>query len=323
MPKIPEINFEDIMIADKYINEHNLHRCKTGLWSIYNLIKDLSNKDKDYLRLLECLYAIGVHAKYKNRDMTALVYDGKTNKKYKNGIPATKYLFALEKYGFEISNLITLRKVPKNKLAAKDISRFSITYVKSDFPDVILGLKLFSDISVYQKGDCFFYGDIRVAFENTPKMYAPPIDEIFYVLDNEHRDVFTAVHNKLIDICCERNLERAHIMKYFHPKVKGKVFATIYMDCELLYEKHIKLNLRNIDNYCDFLSECTKPIQQSIINTEHCSGCNVACGGVSFIFNEKKYYKCPKDAFRFKDVSKEAVNNYMKLIDLDVEALNR
>ena len=320
MPKIPEINFSDITIANKY-SGYGFKHCKTGLWSIYNLIKTISDNGEDS-RLLECLYTIGVHAQFENKDMNSLVYSGKTNKKYKNGIPAPKYLFALEKYGFEINNLITSKQVPRNKLAAKDITQFSISFIKSDFPDVIIGLKLFSDICVQQKGDCFFAGDIRVAFENAPKMYAPPLDEIFYVFDDLHRTAMTAIHDKLIGIKCERNLERVHIMRYIHPKAKGKTFATIYLDCETLYEKHLKLNLRNIGSYIGYLNECTESIQQSILKTEDCGGCKKACGGVSFEFNNVKYCKCPWHIFRFYDFSEKAMENYMKLIEFEDEVLN-
>ena len=51
--------------------------------------------------------------------------------------------------------------------------------------NVKFGLKLFSDICLEYKGDCFKTGDIRVAFGSASKFYAPPADEIFYVLTEE------------------------------------------------------------------------------------------------------------------------------------------
>ena len=56
-----------------------------------------------------------------------------------------------------------------------------------NFDDVIFGLKLFSNICVKQTGDCFYAADIRVAFTDAPKLYAPPADEISYFLPDDQK----------------------------------------------------------------------------------------------------------------------------------------
>lgn len=345
MPKIPEINYDDIFFADKYLDGYRKERCKDGIWSIYNVIKKIisdysnelplhySNSDKDngYIKVLECLYMIGVNAEYEDKAMSLLIYTGKTNKKFKSGMPNTKYLFQLEKYGFIISNLVTQKKdTPRKKLAVKDITQFCLSYNGGDFSDVIFGLKLFSNICMKQTGDCFYSADIRIAFTNAPKLYAPPAEEIFYFLPKDQKNSAYAIHNKLEELGCIPNLEREYMTRYLHPKTKGKTFATIYasenlyflpLEIQTLQKVVFKLNLRNIGKYSDYLTECTEKIRESVLGTENCYSCKKKCGGVVFSYQSKTYVKCPWHIFRFFDLSKEAVENYIKLLDLESNIL--
>ena len=71
--------------------------------------------------------------------------------------------------------------IPRNKLSVKDITQFSISYNDADFKEAILGLKLFSDICMKKSGN-FYAADIRIAFVDAPKLYAPPLDEVLYFL---------------------------------------------------------------------------------------------------------------------------------------------
>jgi hypothetical protein len=112
MPKIPEIEFKDVTIAEKYTDHYDYEQCRKGLWSIYNIIKrirenrenkeDKEKKENTDSKVLECLYMIGVNAKFDDKE-SILIYTGKTNKKYKRNMPAIKYLFELENYGFIIN----------------------------------------------------------------------------------------------------------------------------------------------------------------------------------------------------------------------------
>ncbi len=330
MPKIPQILFEDITIKASYTGGHNQNRCINSLWSIHNVIKTIIlNEPDNHAKILECLYTIGVNAKFEDDNLTSLVYSGKTNKKYKRNMPSTKYLFMLEKYGFVFYDLITSKQdIPRNKLNAKDIIRFRFTY-KEEFQDAIFGLKLFSEICLEQIGDCFYVGDIRVAYENAPKLYAPPIEEVFYFLPEEQQKIAYAIHNKLIQIGCTRNLEREYMTKYMHPKAKGKVFATIYAAEDLYFlseaDKHqkltFKLNLRNISKYENFLHDCKQSVQQSIVETENCYSCNKKCGGIEFSFKGTYFKKCPFYSFKFYDLSESAIESYVNLIELESNEL--
>jgi len=236
MPKIPEIEFCDIMVAEKYIIGYDYARCKNGLWSIYNIIKKISMNCSDSARVLECLYFLGIHAVFEDNNMISLTYSGKTNKKYKRGLPSAKYLLQLKKYGFSFTDIeITGENIQKSKLAVKDIARITLSYVLDDFADCILGLKLFSDICVEQSGDCFYSGDIRVAFVDALKLYAPPVDEVFYFLPEEQKRVAYKIHEHLEKLGCVRNLEREYMTKYMHPKMRGQVFATIFASKDLYF----------------------------------------------------------------------------------------
>jgi hypothetical protein len=344
MPKVPQIKPDDITIAEGYLNGYEKERCKVGLWSIHNVIRKIisdypnglplhySNSDKDtgYTKILECLYMIGANAKLEDKGMTTLVYSGKTNKNYKRNMPSTKYLFQLEKYGFAFNKIVTKDNIPKNKLSIKDITKFNLSYNGGDFDDVLFGLKLFSDICMKQSGDCFYSADIRVAYVNAPKLYAPPADEIFYFLPEDQKNTVYTIHTKLEELKCVPNLEREYMTRYLHSKSKGKTFATIYasenlysMPLEFRAEQKVvfKLNLRNIGKYVEYLSECTEAIRKSILETVDCDGCKKKCGGVVFKYQNKTYVKCPWHIFRFYDISKKAVENYVRLLEMEDKAL--
>ena len=245
-------------------------------------------------------------------------------------MPAVKYLFLLEKFGFVFSDIKTSKKdTPKNKLTVKDILQFTLSYCGDDFKDCIFGLKLFSDICMDQSGDCFYSGDIRVAFTDAPKLYAPPVDEVFYFLPEEQKKAAYVIHEQLEKYGCVRNLEREYMTKYMHPKIRGQVFATIFAAEDLYFlpksEKGKKLtfkfNLRNIAKYADYLAKCTDSVCRSVIKTTDCYACKKVCGGIQFAFDGNRYAKCPFYAFRFDDLSKEAIENYIQLLEFEVHEI--
>lgn len=334
MPKVPEIQYSDITISEQYINEFNHDRCANGLWSIYNVIKKIifnCNDDTDYKRVLECLYMIGANGTFEDHDSSLLVYRGRTNKKYRRNMPAAKYLFQLEKYGFVFDILTSDTDTPGKNLAIRDITQLKLSYHDNGFSNVIFGLKFFSDICVEQSGDCFYTGDIRVAFAGMPRLYAPPVEEIFYFLPDDQKKLAYAVHNKLDELQCLRNLEREYMMRYMHPKKRAQTFATIYAaehlwflpDSEIRQKLSFKLNLRNIGEYADYLYQCTEAIQQAVIDTPDCYGCKKACGGIAFAYKGKTYTKCAWYIFRFGDLSEKAGANYIRLIELENEFLSQ
>ena len=340
MPLISEIKFDEITIAEKHTNGYNYEHCKSGLWSIYNVIKRIMNAS--HPRVSECLLMIGANAVFENDDLISLVYNGKTNKKYRRNMPAAQYLFELEKYGFALNGIVlSSKEESKNKLSIKDINQFSISYNSGDFNDVIFGLKLFSDVCVKQASPlaCFLAGDIRVAFSDAHKSYAPPADELFCFLPEAQKKAAFAIHNKLEELGCTRELEGENAVKYKRaknkgPKNKGLVFATIWAGKRLWFlpesEKEqkvvFKFNLRNIGKYADYLKKCTELVRKSILEADDCwladsktgkCGNGQNCGGVGFEYNEKTYIKCTRYFCMFKDLSERAVENYIELIELE------
>lgn len=332
MPMVPDIKKEDISIALKYTREYDEARCVEALWSIYNLLKSFKTEG------LHCLYSIGVLGEFENGDLSYLSVDyQKKDVKKSAWFSSPKGLFSLEKNGFYIFDLeLKDCNKPKNKLTQKDIISFKFSYPGGMGDDnLLLGLKLFALACGSIKGDPFNVGDIRVMYKDAPKMYAPPVEEIFYTLTENEKQAAYKIHEKLESLGCARNLEREHTMRYYHLKAKNKPLATIYPITQFWFfnpeqknaeepegkELAIKLNLRNIGAYASCLSECTSKIQQAIINTADCYSCKKACGGVQFEFNGIKYAKCPWYVFRFNDFTEHAVDNYINLLELESEIL--
>jgi len=338
MVDIANIKLEDVAIADKYTDGYDYERCKIGLWSAYNVIRKMRDRTHPTV-VRDCLCNISVNAEFENNDIVALVYSGKTNEKYKRGMPATRYLFELEKYGFVIDNLITSKEdVPRHKLPVKDIVQFRISYHGSDFVDVILGLKLFAIACMSQTKPnvCFYNADIRVAFPGATKLYAPPINEVFGFLPEEQKKAAYAIHNKLDEIGCVRNCE-GDATKYLLGK---QIFATIWVGERIWFlsedewsQKLIfKFNLTHLGQYASYLDECTKSIRESIFTVdncghnkknERCENGQQNCDGVMFEYQGKKYKKCTRYFCIFKDLSEQAISNYVKLMELEYEHKNR
>lgn len=317
---IPDIKKSNISITTKHTQGYDEKRCIEALWLIYNFIKENNFINDNSDQKLRELYSIGVLGDLITDGSLALTVDyQKKDTKVGAYFTSPKNLFSLEKYGFSITDLkladITKQK---NKLSKKDVLQFRFSYLKND--NLLLGLKLFATACSKFRGEPFFVGDIRIMFIDAPKNYSPPVEEIFYVLSEDQRHIANMIHNKLEALGCTRN-----VTEYFHPKTKNKPFTTIYTHIGFWFFDGVpegkglvlKLNLRNIGGYADYLSECKDSIQQSVLNTTDCSGCKKACAGIRFQFNNKKYVKCPWHIFRFNDLSEQAVGNYIKLLELE------
>ena len=336
MPFIPEISFDDINIAEKHAEGHHAQRCKTGLWSIYNIIKKIAARACPR-QVTECLLMIGANAAFEDDGMASLVYRGKTSRTYKRGMPAAHYLFELENFGFAFSDIVTLsEETNKSKMSMKNIAQFSVSYASDDFSDVMFGLKLFSDICVKQASPlaCFLAGDIRIAFSDAAKTYAPPVDELFCMLPEAQKQAAYAVHHQLEALGCIRELEGENAVKYKHAKHQGQVIATLWAgerlwflpESEQAQKVVFKFNLRHIGTYADYLDECTEAVRKAILETGACElaasktgkcGNGQRCGGVVFTYEEKTYVKCTRYFCMFKDVSEAATQNYIKLLALE------
>lgn len=329
--KIPDIQYDDINIPTS--SDVSPLLTVDCLWDIYCVLKKVNGLCVDEnRRVVEYLYAIGVNGTFVDEKCDALIVTGITNPKYKRGFPAAKYLFELEKYGFKIYNLETKSgESNRKKIKTKDIIKYCITYIENDFPNTMRGLKLFSDACFKLKGDPFFSADIRILYTGTKsKRYEPPIEDIISVLPKAEQNAALIIHKKLEELNCTRNLEREYMLRYTHPNKKSQTFATIYLKNQFWFpdygngqELSIKLNLRHIDKYTDYLEMCTEPIQQAVINTAPCYGCNKHCGGIQFTFKGKKYVKCPSHIFRFVDISDQSIDNYINLLDMESKCLEK
>jgi len=327
MPVIPTINRDNITVKDEFAQGRDKTKCADGLWEIHNLLKKImAYKKKGILayQLLNALYYIGVMGSFDGDDLSFLQIKGQVkDKKARAFFPPAKNLFELETFGLRIFDLqLNCGNKPKNKVTTKDIAGFKLTFDVSE--TLILGLKTFAFACSKILGDPFLCADIRVAYEDATKLYSPPVEEVFHHLTDEEKRVMTVIHEKLTSLGCERNLEREYMMRYTHPKAKNQTFATIYLANQAWFavsgeqtDLNLKLNLRHIGGYVQYLDECTQSIQYAVINTENCGGCKKACGGLEFEFGGVNYRKCPWHIFRFADFSTCAITNYVKLIDLE------
>jgi hypothetical protein len=343
MPAIPTIKRGDITVKTEFAQGIDKAKCADGLWEVYNLTKATAAYSKKGIKpyqLLNAMYYIGLMGTFdddnhsrgedhsRGEELAVLHVRGQAkDTKARAFFPTAKNLFELENLGFRIFDLeLNCESKPKNKIGTKDISAFKIAFDGKE--SLIVGLKVFAYACSKILGDPFLFADIRVAYEGASKLYAPPIDEVFHHLTDDEKRVMTAIHDKLTSLGCERNLEREYMMRYTHPKAKSKTFATIYLinqawlaisgECEDL---NLKLNLRHIGEYTDYLSECTDSIRRSVESAENCGYCVKKCGGVSFELDGKQYRKCPWHIFRFNDFTDQAMANYVKLIDLESAAL--
>lgn len=328
MLQIPDIQYEEINLPlrDPAVTAD----C---LWDIYCVIKKVVDGhdayDGECRRVVEYLYAIGVNGMFEDEHCRTLVVNGITNPKWKRAFPALKYLFELEQYGFQIHHIVTgSGESSRKKMKIKDVLQFRITYVESDYLSVMRGLKLFADACFQIKGDPFYSADIRILFSGHSGKYVPPIEETFSALPEEQKKAALMIHEKLEALGCSRNLEREYMLRYVHPKNKGKTFATIYCKNQFWFpdfdngqDLSFKFNLRHIQEYTDYLEQCTEPIQLSVIHTAPCYGCDKHCGGIRFTFRNVDYVKCPSHIFRFTDLSPESVDQYLHLLDLEHQFL--
>lgn len=326
---VPDIQYNDICIP------HDAPPQMTAdcLWSIYCVIKKIiaahNPDDSSCRRIIEYLYAIGVNGEFTDEHCSTLLVRGITNPKWKRAFPAFSYLIALEQYGFQIHHVVTESgECAPKKIKIKDVLQFQISYIATDMPNVILGLKLFADACLPIKGDPFYSADIRICFDNAAKHYTPPIEEIFSVLPQEQRDAALVLHKKLTALGCTYNLERDYMLRYTHPKSRGKTIATIYLQNQFWFPESdngqalsFKLNLRHIGAYTAYLEQCTESVQASVVQTAPCYGCEKQCGGIRFTYQGTDYVKCPSHSFRFTDISQQSLAAYLHLLELEHQSL--
>jgi hypothetical protein len=232
MPKFPEITVGDISVDEKYTYGLDTKTCIAALWDVYRLIKKIrdgaqSREEAD--KILTYLYCIGTFGDFKDDTRTVLTVDSqKKDKKAGAFFTHPQYLFKLERFGLLVLRLETTGEDrPRSKLRARDIRAFDIFCMDAELHFAITGIRLFALASAKHYGQPFYQGDIRVAYKNAPKQYAPPADEIFDDLPEAQRAPALTLHQALEALGCTRELERPYMLKYTHPKLKGQAFATL------------------------------------------------------------------------------------------------
>jgi len=149
-----EIKFDDIVITNEHLSGYDRDRSINALWSAYDIIKKIrenSTSDQASVNIRE-LYMFCKFASFSNSDMTALVYE--------QGGGRSKMWFSptfkrdLEKNGFVFSDYVWHDGIePKKNPSLNQVKQFIMSYSDEDFDDVILGMKLFSDIRAKETND--------------------------------------------------------------------------------------------------------------------------------------------------------------------------
>jgi len=179
MHKIVEINYNDITIAEEYLNGHDEARCKNALWSMYNVLIEMLDAptfdDRQalaYLSAFNMLNLLSKNALFRDADMDTLVWLGEFGPG--EWVSAEKYQYIPEEYGFVYSDFVYKDGVkPKKKIDVRNLQQLSLSYIGDDYADVILGLKLFADICARHSWPFFRFLDLRVAFKNAAKLGLP------------------------------------------------------------------------------------------------------------------------------------------------------
>ena len=170
---IHEVKYDDITIAEEYLNGNDAERCKNALWSVHNVFRRMKD-DAVHKSLFQLLFEIGKHS---SLDRDSLIFTGIPPIDATNGfsIEFAQYEH-LHYYGFVLSDFIYVNdKAPmtKNKVALRKLLQTTLTYNADDFKDVIFGLKLLADICAKHSWPFFDNADIRVAFANAKELNLP------------------------------------------------------------------------------------------------------------------------------------------------------
>jgi len=179
MHKIVEINYDDITIAEEYLNGHDEARCKNALWSMYNVLIEMldaptfdGRQTPAYFDAFNMLNLLSKNALFRDADMDTLVWLGEFEPG--EGVSAEKYQYIPEEYGFVYSDFVYKDGVkPKKKIDVRNLQRLSLSYTGNDYEDVIFGLKLFADICARHSWPFFRFLDLRVAFKNAAELGLP------------------------------------------------------------------------------------------------------------------------------------------------------
>ena len=148
--------------------------------------------------------------------------------------------------------------------------------------------------------------------------------EMIRILPNDAYEKALGFINFGVALNCKANIRYAHANKYwrcvFSRKKPSRVLFTVECTDEWW---RVKACLWNIDNYRNYLSECSDKIKNIIINAYNCKSCNNHCkGGAGFTFKGIKYQKCVGCCFYFSELCKDDWNGLLQLITQEYRATN-
>lgn len=103
------------------------------------------------------------------------------------------------------------------------------------------------------------------------------------------------------------------------PEKKKDYVCRLYIREDYLV---VRLFLKNVDAYSDFIENSEPYIQDAFINDfGKCNGCKQTCGHrKTYIINRKTYNKCDGMTFEFYNLDIESIPNYIQLLTLSARA---
>lgn len=171
LPRIHEIAYNDITVADELLCGYNEERCKNALWSAYNVLKKMKDAGAPKNRYY-AIYVICAHASY-DAVTGSLIYSGKTNRDFNDSFPVPDSCYAIQEYDFVLFDFVYPGEKKPKKIELGKLKQFSLSYKGTDFVDAILGLKILGVASAKHSWPFFVFADIRVAFKNAAELGLP------------------------------------------------------------------------------------------------------------------------------------------------------
>jgi len=329
-----EIKYDNITIADKYLNGYDYDRVKNAIWSIHHMVEKIK-KNSTHLQWgynnLHFLYEFSQRASFKDDEMTVLVLPlGETF----NTLSTTKK--DLPKCGFNLSN--------KN-------NQFALSYKHSDFSDVIFGLKFFVDVCTKHASEkyaetFFNSGDISIVFKDADiqKKEKAIQDEKDYANTtvgalSGNRFPFLSDANKAFIIAFDKKMndcgynygsntswmptaggQGKGVIVYAKSGAKNRSpFARVH-----IYENDtlmLRMYFKDIDKHRTYIENAPQHIKNAFVfeggncNKVDGVGCVQGCKSMKlYTINGTKYVKCCHAPGHFYHLSVEQLSDYMALL---------
>ncbi len=290
-----------------------------------NTVPDAKNADyiqshASFLRVPNLLFLIGYLGELQS-DLTVIV-DGSKLLSGAKELKITKVQALLEKladYGLETEGM-------SKKLQSDD--RISFGFPQNRF--MIPALQSMSaamaaiNNNVLKKEKSFFYMmDHRILENANPKAPKLTVDHIYHALDADRRRV-AEIFNDFIVKYAKTTVRMGGFSRndwscVYNLSTSKKVIMSLNITQDNL---SVKLNLANINQYADSLTQYPEKIREAIKTSGwDCGRCHSSCAGpFSFNYEGREYNKCRCGSFVFDNIDDETIRCCIDLLEKELQA---